>query len=90
MFRKKHDDNQHKEQSDELELVLLKTVNNEYELNMTKGLLDENEIPYIVKDYGVGGHMRIIAGSSIYRTDILVEKSIFEKAKDILEQINLN
>lgn len=92
MLRKKHDDNSnpHKEQSDDLELVLLKTINNEFELNLIKGLLDENEIPYIVKDYGVGGYMRIIAGTSFYRTDILVEKSQLEKAKDIIEQFNFN
>ncbi len=90
MSRKKYDDNHHKEKWDDLELVLLKTINNEYELNLIKSLLDEHEIPYIVKDYGIGGYMRIIAGTSFYRTDILVEKSQLEKAKDIIEQFNFN
>lgn len=85
MSRKKYDDNHHKEKRDDLELVILKAINSEYELNLIKGLLDEHEIPYIVKDNGIGGYMRIITGASPYRTDILVEKSQLEKAIDIIE-----
>lgn len=90
MSGKKCDDNHHKQKLDDLELVLLKTINNEYELNLIKGLLEENEIPYIVKDYGIGGYMRIIGGTSPYRTDILVERSQFKKANEIIEQFNFN
>ena len=72
---------------DELKLVLLRTVNDNIEFNLTKALLEDNDIPYIVKDYGVGGYMRIIGGDSFTRTDILVEESFYEKANDILEQI---
>ncbi len=76
--------------SDKLEIVVLKTVSNDYELNLIKNLLDEHNIPYIIKDRGSGGYMRIITGASLYGTDILVEKSIFEKAKAILDEFPWN
>ena len=82
MNSKKKNDNP----SDEIELVLLKTITNDYELSLIKNLLDDNEIPYIVKDYGIGGYMRIITASSMYRTDILVEISSYDKAKEIIDE----
>jgi len=74
-----------KDHKDNIDLVLLATVNNSMELNFIKNLLDENEIPYMIKDHGSGGYMRIASGFSIYGTDILVEKSMYEKAKSIIE-----
>lgn len=71
---------------DRIQTVVLKTTNDEYELNMIKEILDDNKIPYIIKDHGAGGYMRIIGGSSFYGTDILVEISDFEKAEFILSQ----
>lgn len=68
----------------DLEIVLLTTTNNDYELLTIKTLLEDNNIPYILKDKETGGYMRIIGGTSIYGTDILVEKSAYEKAKNIL------
>lgn len=76
--------------SDEIELVLLKTITNDYELSLIKNLLDDNQIPYLVKDYGIGGYMRIITASSMYRTDILVEISSYEKAKEIIDEFIWN
>lgn len=75
-----------KNKGDKLELVGLKTVNSDYELNLIKGLLDENNIPYVIKDRGVGGYMRIIGGTNLYGTDILVEKSLLDKSKSIIEK----
>lgn len=76
--------------SDEIELVLLKTINNDFELSLIKNLLDDNQIPYLVKDYGIGGYMRIITASSMFRTDILVEISSYEKAKEIIDEFIWN
>lgn len=70
---------------DEIELVVLKTINNNFELGLIKNILEENQIPYIVKDQGTGSYMRIISGDSLYETEILVEKSTFEKANSIIE-----
>ena len=85
MSKKKYDI-QKENQSDDLELILLKTASSNHELNLIKNLLDEHEIPYILKDHGIGGYMRIVAGSSLYGTDILVEKLAFEKSKAILDE----
>ena len=70
---------------DEIELVLLKTINNNYELGLIKSILEENQIPYIVKDSGTGGYMRIISGDSLYETEILVDKLVLDKANAILD-----
>ena len=55
---------------------------------MIQGLLDEHEIPYIVRDHGVGGYMRIVTGSgALFGADILVEKAQLEQAQNLLEEI---
>lgn len=82
--------NEKEKHSEDIEMIVLKTINNSPELNFIKNLLDENGIPYLLKDHGIGGYMRIAAGSSIYGTDILVEKSAFGKAKDILDNFMFN
>lgn len=70
-------------------VVKLKSIGNEIELDMIKAILEDNEIPYIVKDYGSGGHMRIISGVSPFSTDIMVSKDDLEKAKHLLSDINI-
>lgn len=57
---------------------------------MIKGILDDNNIPYIVKDHGTGGHMRIITGGSLFAADIMVEESDFNRAKELLESIGMD
>jgi hypothetical protein len=89
MSKKKHDV-QDENQPDDIELVLLKTTSNNQELDLIKNLLDENSIPYILKDHGPGGYMRIITGSSLYGTDVLVENMEFEEAKTILNEFMWN
>lgn len=74
---------------EKLKLKKLRSVSNDIELNMIKGILDDNNIQYIVKDDGPGGHMRIIAGGSVYATDIMVEESDLDEAMDLLKLINL-
>lgn len=81
MFKKKKDINP------EIELVLLHSTNDEFELLIIKGLLEENNIPYIIKEHGAGGYMRLYTGGSIFGTDILIEKSQVEEASRILEDI---
>ncbi len=86
MFRKKHD-SEKENQDDEFELVLLKTIANNYELEIIKSLLEDQQIPCIVRDHGVGGYMRVIAGVSMFQTDILVAKSMYEQAKIIVDEL---
>lgn len=67
-------------------MVLLKTVYNSVELNLIENLLNEHNIPFVFRDYGSGGYMRVFSGFSIYGTDILVEKSMFEKASVLIDK----
>lgn len=72
-----------------INIIKLRRTSNEIELAMIKGILDDNNIPYIIRDYGTGGHMRIITGGSLFGTDIMVEEAEFDKAKSLLESIGI-
>lgn len=72
--------------NDNIEMVILKTTSDNYELSLIKGLLDDASIPYVLKDHGIGGYMRVFGGSSLYGTDILVEASMFEVAMAIIDE----
>lgn len=78
------------EKLEEVKLIFLRTTNDIHELNIIKEILDDNEIPYVLKDRGIGGYMRIISGNLLYGTDILVEESTAEKAKAILDEFPWN
>lgn len=86
MFWKKYD-SEEKKQEDEIELVLLKTITNNYELELIKNLLEDEGIPYIVRDTGIGGYMRVITGDSIFKTDILVANTMYDQAKQIVDEL---
>lgn len=73
--------------SDDMELVLLTQVDNEFELGIVSAILDDNGIPFIVKDSGSGGYMRIITGASPFGTKIMVEKSMLEIALDLITPV---
>lgn len=66
------------------ETKLLITVNNEYELGVISSILKGNDIPFITKDNGTGGYMRIYSGSSMYGTDIFVREDCMDKANDLI------
>ena len=74
---------------EKVKLKKLRSVSNDIELNMIKGILEDNNIQYIVKDYGPGGHMRIISGGSLYAADIMVEELVLDEAISLLESINI-
>lgn len=74
---------------DEVNIIKLRSTSNEIELNMMKAILDDNHIPYIIKNHGAGGHMRIIGGSSFFGTDVMVEEGDFEIANGLLESISI-
>ncbi len=69
---------------DKIELVLLRSTSDNYELNLIKALLEDSDIPFIIKERGGGGYMKIIGGTSVFGTDIYVEAGTFKKAEDIL------
>lgn len=88
MFKKKKDQGDNTDK--DIELVLLRTIGNEYELSVIKSLLEDNDIPYIIRDHGIGGYMRIVAGGSWNSTDILVEKSSLELSLKLLDEFPWN
>ena len=69
---------------EKVELVLLKSTSDNYELNLIKSLLEEADIPFIIKERGGGGYMKIIGGISVFGTDIYVDESTFKKSEEIL------
>lgn len=80
MFKKKDST------KDEVEMVLLRTTNNNYELDLIKNLLEDADIPYLIKERGIGSYMRMISGDSMYGTDIYVQKGLLEKAEGVLDE----
>jgi len=66
------------------EMKLLITAANEVELGLITVILNKNEIPFITKDKGAGGYMRVYTGASIWGTDILVSEADYDKATDLI------
>ena len=73
--------------SDSLDMVVLRTIENEFEMNMITAILEDNGIPFIVKNKGSGSYMRLITGSSPFRTDILVSSESYEKSMELITHI---
>ena len=65
---------------DDINIIKLKSVSNEIELGMIRSILDDNDIPYLLKIM-VPEDMRIIAGGSIFGTDVMVEKLILTRQR---------
>lgn len=74
-----HDDN----------VELLLTVYEPSELLVIESVLKDAGIPYICRDRGSGGLMKIVAGYSVFGTDVFVLKEHFEVAKAIFETAEL-
>ena len=65
--------------------VLLTTVHDDVEKNLLCGILEEEEIPFLVKDRGSGEVMRIISGFSMFGSDIFVPTALLERAEELLD-----
>ncbi|MBE6590102.1 MAG: DUF2007 domain-containing protein [Ruminococcaceae bacterium] len=65
--------------------VLLTTVHDDVEKNLLCGILEEEEIPYLLKDRGSGEVVRILSGYSVFGSDIYVPAPLFEKASELLD-----
>ena len=66
-------------------MELLTTARDDVELSVLKSILEGEEIPYLAKDRGSGGLVRIITGNSMYGADILVPTAFLDQAKEILD-----
>ena len=65
-------------------LALLATLYDDILLSMYEELLKEENIPYLKKDRGTGGAMRIMMGQSFYGTDIYVPEGELERALELI------
>ncbi|NMA95080.1 MAG: DUF2007 domain-containing protein [Clostridiales bacterium] len=73
---------------EKVNIVKLKSIENGIELSMIKGLLNDNDIPFIIRYKDAGGHMRIVAGSSLFfGADIMVVEDDYGRAKNLLGPI---
>ena len=53
-------------------------------LGIVRGMLEDENIPYLVRERGTGSAMRIITGFSLYGTDVYVPTEAYETAKDLV------
>ena len=63
---------------------LLTTVHDSVELSILRSILEGENIPYLIKERGSGSSVRIIAGYTMYGTDVFVPKSVWEQATESL------
>lgn len=68
--------------------VKLKGAVNNIEAELIINLLHNNDITCYKKSKGSGGYMNIYMGYSVYGEDIYVDKSDYEKAKQLLNEIS--
>lgn len=72
-----------KKDNDGMELLV--TVHDNIEQSILQSILDGENIPYTVYDRGSGGAVRIIAGYSMFGTDIYVPTEVLPQAQELLE-----
>lgn len=63
----------------------LTTVHNEVELAIVRSILEGENIPYQVRERGSGSLVKVIAGYSMFGTDIFVPVALEEQAKELLD-----
>ena len=61
-------------------LELLTTVYDRAQLMIVESILKDAEIPYLAKERGSGTMVKVIAGYSMFGTDIFVPRDLFETA----------
>lgn len=66
------------------EVALLTTVRDVVMLGMVRGLLEDADIPYLVKERATGSAMRIMTGFSLFGTDIFVPVASLETARELI------
>ena len=64
---------------------LLVTVNDNVALSVLRSILDGESIPYLIRERGSGRSVKIIAGYSMFGTDILVPKTMLDAATELLD-----
>lgn len=65
-------------------LLLLTTVYDNVSLAVIRGILEGADIPYLIKERGSGSSVKIIAGYSMFGTDIFVRRDQLETAAALI------
>ncbi len=65
--------------------ALLTTVHDNVELSIVRSILEGEKIPYRVRERGSGGMVKVIAGYSMYGSDVLVPKELLDQALELLD-----
>ena len=63
----------------------LTTTHDDVEKHIICGILEEENIPFLVKDRGAGEAVRVVTGYSMYGSDIYVPAALLEKANSLLD-----
>ena len=63
----------------------LTTVHDNAELCVVRSILEGEKIPYRVRERGSGGMVKVIAGYSMYGTDIFIPKDMLAAAEELLD-----
>ena len=66
-------------------ISLLTTVHDDVEKNLLCGILEEEKIPYLLKDRGSGEAVRILSGFSLFGSDIYVPTELLGVATELLD-----
>ena len=69
------------------DIVFLVTVSNSYEFSIVRGILDDNNIPFLVRDEGIGDFLRISTGAVLSAIHVFVNKIDLEKSRNLLTDI---
>lgn len=67
------------------DVAVLTTVHDNVELSIVRSILEGEEIPYRVRERGSGNVVKVLAGYSMFGSDILVPASLLEKATELLD-----
>lgn len=73
--------------SDGDEVSHLITVYDVAVLGIVRGMLEDENIPYLVRERGTGSAMRILAGFSSFGTDVYVPTNALETAKGLVAEL---
>ena len=65
--------------------AILTTVYDPIELSIVRSILEGEKIPYRVRERGSGGMVKVIAGYSVFGTDVLVPAEALTLATELLD-----
>ena len=64
-------------------VAYLTTTHDPVELSIVRSILDGEGIPYMIRERGGGSLVKVVAGYSVFGSDVFVPKALEEKAKEV-------